>query len=115
MHILVCGKQSDTELIEQSDVIVTAELIGQAQVTINHVVVGMGVLEVTEILKGDNELQVILLKLPLIEAPRSSTDILYKKWQSGLWFLRELKREGFEDIYLANHPQCFISIENAEE
>ena len=109
------AKQTDAELIEQSDIIVTAELIGHTQVTINHVIIGMGALKVAETLKGDKEQTVILLKLPLIETPHSSTDIFYKKGQSGLWFLRELKREGFEGIYLANHPQSFISIENAGE
>ena len=48
-------KFSDTELIEKSDVIITAELIGQTQVNINQTKFVVGVLKVAEVLKGDKD------------------------------------------------------------
>lgn len=106
-------KLSDSELIEKSDVIITAELIGQTQVDINRVKLVIGVLKVEEVLKGDKNQAVTLLALPSTEGPRSSTDILYKDGQKGLWFLREQKTESGTGIYLADHPQRFLSIEHS--
>ena len=106
-------KLSDTELVEKSDVIITAELIGQTQVDINQAKFVVGVLKVEEVLKGDKDLAVILLALPSAEGPRSSTDIFYKDGQKGLWLLRERKVKGESGIYLADHPQRFVSEKHA--
>lgn len=108
-------KLSDTELIEQSDVIITAELIGQTQVTMEQSKIVIGVLEVGEVLKGDKNKAVILLALPSTEGPRKSDDIFYKTGQKGLWFLREQVTEGEAGFYLADHPQSFISKEHADD
>ncbi len=108
-------KLSENELIEQSDVIVTAEMIGHAPMMIDGVKFVIGVLKVEEVLKGDKEKTVMLLALPSTEGPHKSTDIFYKKGQKGLWFLRERKAKGEAGIYLADHPQRFLSIEHAED
>ena len=108
------AKLSDTELIEKSDVIITAELIGQTQVDINQAEFVVGVLKVEEVLKGDKGLAVILLALPSSESPRSSTDIFYKDGQKGLWFLRERNAKGETGMYLADHPQRFVSEKHAD-
>ncbi len=107
------AKLSDIELVNQSDVIVNAELIGQTQFTINQFKYVIGALKVEEVLKGDKNQAVILLALPRTKGPRISTDILYRKGQKGLWFLRERKAKGETGIYLADHPQRFLSIEHA--
>ena len=107
-------KLSDTELVEKSDVIITAELIGQTQVNINQAKLVVGALKVADVLKGKKGQTVILLALPSAEIPRSSTDIFYKDGQKGLWFLRERKVEGEAGIYLADHPQRFVSEKHAD-
>ncbi len=106
-------KLSDTELVEKSDVVITAELIGQTQVDINQARFVVGVLKVEEVLKGDKGQTIILLALPSTEGPRSSTDIFYKDGQKGLWLLRERKVKGESGIYLADHPQRFVSEKHA--
>lgn len=106
-------KMSDTELVEQSDVIVTAELIGQTQVMINQARYVIGALKVEEVLKGDKNQVIILLALPPTEGPRKSDDIFYKKGEKGLWFLRERKEKGDAGIYLADHPCRFIPMKHS--
>ncbi len=108
-------KLSDAELIEQSNVIVTAEMIGHATKMIDGVKFVVGTLKVEEVLKGDKDKTVMLLALPSTEGPHKSDDIFYKKGQKGLWFLRERKTEGEAGIYLADHPQRFLSIEHADD
>lgn len=105
---------SDIELVNQSDVIVNAELIGQTQVTINQFKYVIGVLKVEGVLKGDKNQAVILLALPSTEGPRSSIDIFYENGQNGLWFLREQKAKGETGMYLADHPQRFVSEKQAD-
>jgi hypothetical protein len=106
-------KLSDIELVKQSDVIITAELIGNTQVTINQAKTVIGILKVEEVLKGDKNQTVILLALPSHEGPLKSDDIFYKTGQNGLWLLRERKTKGESGIYLADHPQSFITMERA--
>ncbi len=103
---------TDTELIQQSDIIVIGELIGQTQVMLMACQerLSLGVLQVKEVLKGDKAQTLLLLELPSPEVPRASTDISYKKGQKGLWFLR-VRNPGEIGIYLADHPQRFLAIE----
>jgi len=108
-------KLSDTELIEQSDLIIAAELLGQTQVMINQVKLVLGVLKVEEVLKGDKNQTVLLLALPSPEGPRKSDDIFYKKGQKGLWFLHERKAKGEAGIYLADGPQRFLPMKQAAD
>lgn len=108
-------KLSDIELVKQSDVIITAELIGNTQVTINQAKTAIGILKVEKVLKGDKNQTVILLALPSHEGPLKSDDIFYKTGQNGLWLLRERKTKGESGIYLADHPQRFLSVEYADD
>lgn len=109
------AKLSTTELIEKSDLIVTAELVDQKQITTNQARLVVGLLEVKEVLKGDKSQTVVLLALPSPEGPLSSTDIFYKKGQAGLWFLRKGTTHEEGVIYLADHPQRFLPAENAAD
>lgn len=84
-------------------------MIGQTQVTINQLKYVIGVLKVEGVLKGDKNQAVILLALPPTKVPHISTDILYRKGQKGLWYLRERKAKGETGMYLADHPQRFVS------
>ncbi len=108
------AKLSDSELIEKSDIIITAELIGQTQVSINQSKFVVGVLRIKEVLKGDKCQSVTLLALPPTEGPHSSSDIFYKDGQKGLWFLRERKNKGVTGIYLADQPQRFVPEKRAD-
>ncbi len=108
-------KLSDEELTEQSNVIITAELIGEVPIMINQAKFVIGVLKVEEVLKGDRDQTALLLALPSSKGVYISEDIFYKKGQKGLWFLRERKTEGEAGIYLADHPQRFLSMEHASD
>ncbi|MBZ0107959.1 MAG: hypothetical protein K8F52_04770 [Candidatus Scalindua rubra] len=108
-------KLSDEELTKQSDVIITAELIGEVPIMINHDKIVIGVLKVEDVLKGDRDQTALLLALPSSKGVYMSEDIFYKKGQKGLWFLRERKAKGEEGIYLADHPQRFLSAEHAAD
>ena len=106
---------SDAELIEQSDIIVGAELIGHTQLRLapDRPKLTLGVLRVDDVLKGDAGITVALLVLPSPDAPRSSTDLLYRKGQKGLWFLR-VRDQKDAGLYLADHPQRFVPVEQAQ-
>ena len=110
------ARLTDKELIAKSDVIVLAELVGQTKMKLasEGPVLLLGVLRVEEIFKGDPEETAVLLLLPSPEAPRASTDILYRKGQRGLWFLR-VRKPGEMGLYLADHPQRFLSTPEAAD
>lgn len=109
-------KLSDAELIDGSDIIVSAELIGQTQFRVapDQPKLTVGVLRVDEVLKGDAGISVALLVLPSPNAPRSSTDLVYRKGQKGLWFLhvRDQKDSG---LHRADHPQRFVPLEQSAQ
>jgi hypothetical protein len=109
-------KLSEAELVDQSDLIVSAELIGEThlQLSPDQPKLTVGVLRVGEVLKGDPSQTVALLALPSPEAPRSSADILYRRGQRGLWLLRRQSPKS-QGIYLANHPQRFIPASRTDE
>ena len=100
---------SDEELIESSDVIVIAELVEEKQILVNQIKKTVGVLKTEKILKGNTGQSQILLALPPRDAPIKSDDIFYKIGQKGLWFLRYLETGEETKIYLADHPQRFLS------
>ncbi|GAX60004.1 transcriptional activator [Candidatus Scalindua japonica] len=106
-------KASDSELVEHSDVIITAELIACTQITIHQQETNIGILKVEEVLKGDDNQSAFLLALPSARVLRKSDDIFYKIGQKGLWCLRERKLKGEAGIYLADQPQRFTSEEHA--
>ena len=104
-------KMTDSELVEESSVIVMAELIGETLVTLptDEARLRLGVLQVAEFLKGDSHQMLLLLVLPAHKGLALSTDIDFHKGQRGLWFLEERAPGG--GLYLANHPQRFLSEE----
>lgn len=109
------AKLSDKELIEKSEIIITAELIGHTEVTINQINYNVGILKVGEVLKGDTDQTALLLVMPSSKGPHKSDDILYKRGQKGLWLLRERKNEEEAGLYLADNPQRFTPEEYADD
>jgi hypothetical protein len=105
---------SDSELVEQSDLIVVGELIGRARIGApGGRVMLLGVIKVDETLKGDRDLTVVFIALP-DRRLMSSSDVPYSDGQRGLWYLylRDVEEEG---IFLADHPQRFMPIDEAAE
>lgn len=113
--VAMWAKYTDAQLVQSSELIVIGEMIGQTQVTLTkEIKLNIGVLQVKEVLKGDKQkTSVVFLQLPTSGKMRSSTDISYKKGQKGLWFLRS--RPETKGIYLADHPQRFISMEAQQQ
>lgn len=105
---------SQDKLVTTSDLIIVGEIIGKADVSFSmeQPPVRLGVLRVDEVLKDGKEHGVVLLALP--SASRSSTDLTYKQGDRGLWFLRT-GPPGTAGLYVADHPQRFMSAERAGE
>lgn len=61
-------------------------------------------------LKGDAGISVALLVLPSPDALRSSTDLVYRKGQNGLWFLR-VRDQKDAGLYLADYPRRFVPLQ----
>ena len=100
---------TDSQLCAQSDVIVEAEYLGQTRVDVASTAksVWLGVLKVEAVLKGDSRQSVILLAVPSPEGPRSSSDIVFKSGQKGLWFLSARSADD-SGIYAIDHPRRFV-------
>ncbi len=112
-HALWAGL-SNSELIEASDLIVVGTLGEFTRVT--NPVDGrkrtVGVIEIERVLKGDPGAKTVWLDGPQPGTPLSSSDIVYKTGQKGLWFLR-LLTPGRGAIYTADHPQRFVPFSSA--
>lgn len=108
------AKMSHSKLIEKSAIVLIGEMIGKNQVTFSNDQRQrcIGVLKVQKILKGNKEQSVIFLQMPCKIV--KSDDIIYKKGQQGIWFLR-LRSNGEQGIYIADNPQRFIPLEKAEK
>ena len=106
---------SDVDLVEQSDIIVSATLVRTERQAMPGSAMSreIGVLDIREVLKGPGNLSVAHLALPSGDAPRSSSDIRYSIGQKGLWFLRPLPSAGGRSLYRADHPQSFLRDEEA--
>ncbi len=100
-------QMSDDELIRQSELVVVGEWLGQSTVTIDGHRVDLGVLRVSEVLKGSAGTTVVLIPVASLDAPRSSSDIRYKRGDGGIWLLRPHPR--IAGTYAADHPQRFVS------
>ena len=105
---------SDSELIETSGLIIVGTLAKFTSATnpSNGRIRTIGVIEIDTVLKGDLRTRSARLDLPQPGAPVSSSDIVYRIRQKGLWFLRPLERKGAA-IYTADHPQRFVPFANA--
>ena len=108
------ARMTDAELIRQSDLIVVGEWIGTAQIEISarQVKIHAGVIAVKEVLKGDPRQTAALVAVPGADQPISSSDIVYRRGQRGLWLLR-LRSADEVGIYLADHPQRFLPEDKA--
>ncbi len=106
--VAMFAQMSDEELVRRSDLVVVGEWIGQSRV---QLAAGGGPLElgavtITEVLKGVPGQTLALVATVAGDAPRSSSDMAYRRGDRGLWLLR--LRQGSTGIYLADHPQRFI-------
>ncbi len=102
---------SDTELIQASPLIVLGAWVGQAALTLPGAAAPMqvGVVAVSEALKGAAAAAsptVVFVAVPHPSGLRSSSDIHYRKGDSGLWLLRA--HPAAEGLYLADNPQRFV-------
>jgi len=108
-------KMSDCELINNSVLIVQAEFAGKARVQLSNNLTPAepGILKVSKVFKGKVELADILIDQPKSSSGViSSSDIIYKKGQKGVWFLAEGK-DTDSGIYYANNPQRFWAIQKS--
>lgn len=99
---------SDDELIRKSDLIVLGEWLGHSILNTGHSSdLTVGVIAISEVLKGPSTSTVALVSIPAATAPRSSSDLVYRQGDRGLWLLR--LRPNSTGIYLADHPQRFVA------
>ena len=108
------ARLSESELIDTSGLIVVGTLTeitsetnpsdGQAR--------SFGVIEIDRVLKGDPATKTARLNRPRPGAFISSSDIIYKVGQKGLWYLRLLEPQSAA-VYAADHPQRFVPFADA--
>lgn len=106
---------TDEELLRQSDLIVVGAWIAPSELTPGSVTaaasaaagrMALGGVAVSEVLKGPPGLkQALVLTIPP-NAPRSSSDLVRRSGDQGLWLLR-LQPGASAGVYLADHPQRF--------
>lgn len=100
------AKQPNQDLVESSELIVTATLT-QIEMTSGAFPRRIGTLSILTVLKGQPELQKAQLALPGGAGFLSSSDIDYPAGSSGLWFLRATDPQ-IPDLYAADGPQRFV-------
>ncbi len=105
---------SDEELLQKSDLIGMGEWQGETDLLLadksSHRV---GVISVSEVLKGAAATTVVLVSVPAPKALRSSSDLVYRRGDRGLWLLRS--RPDNTSLHLADHPQRFVPASGGEE
>lgn len=113
---------SDAELLLQSDLIVIGTWQGTTAApaaatptpTPGTVAPSVGAVAVNEVLKGPSATTRVLLVIPAAGALRSSSDIHFSMGDHGLWLLRK-QPGGAAGLYLADHPQRFVSTATGAE
>lgn len=95
----------DTELVDHSDLVVSATLV--------RIERQAGILDIHQVLKGAGHPRVVRIALPSGGMPRSSSDIHYSVGQKGLWFLRATSGADGKPLYRADLPQRFLPEEEA--
>lgn len=104
---------SDEELIADSDLIVIGVWQevrlpgGAAEENLQ------GRIAVSEVLKGRKNLTSIRLAQTSHKLLHSSTDLVFRTGDQGLWLLRQ--SPGQQDIYLIDHPQRFVPVPGGEQ
>ncbi len=106
------ARLSDAQLVETSSMIVVGTFAKTSTVSSDGRTQTVGVIEIDTVLKGDLGTKTIWLNVPQPGTPISSSDIVYRIGQKGLWFLRRLAPETIA-IYAADHPQRFVPYANA--
>lgn len=104
---------SDEELVRSADLIVLAEwreTIAQSGSAVPATRTGS--LVVSEVLKGAGSPVTVRVAQPASDGPRSSSDLVFRPGDRGLWLLR--KQPGSKDLYLIDHPQRFIPAAGGE-
>ena len=104
------ARMSDAELIEKSQLIVVGEWIGQSPLRLGQegAAMELAVIAVSEVLRGPQSSSVAFVAVPGSEQPVSSSDLRFKRGDSGVWFLR-LRRSGEPNgPYVVDHPQRFL-------
>lgn len=106
------AQMSDEELLARSDLVVMGEWVGQSEaLTLGGALrVELGAIAIAEVLKGQKGPDgptVALVRVAPSAALASSSDLIYRRGQHGLWLLR-LDPGGSTGIYLADHPQRFV-------
>ena len=117
----IWAELTETQLIEESDLIVTGTMIGRTRLVVRSekatsagsVELQVGVVQVETVFKGDPQQRVALLALPAPTPGIHNSDVMtYTAGQTGLWYFR-LRSPGEIGIFLADHPQRFVTIEQA--
>lgn len=103
---------SDAELVQASPLVVVGTWVGQAALTMPGATAALqvGVVAVSETLKGAAAAAnptVVFVAVPSPSGLRVSTDIHYRKGDTGLWLLRP-HPGATAGLYLADNPQRFV-------
>lgn len=107
------ASMTDEELVQKSSLIVMGEWVGQtawvpAGSALNAPRMEIGAIAVQKVLKGEPATTLVLVSAVAPHAPRSSSDLIYKRGDLGLWLLTQ--GPGADaGIYRADHPQRFVS------
>lgn len=101
------AQMSDDDLIRLSELVVVGEWLGQTALIIDGKRLEFGVVRVGEVLKGTADTTVALVLVPAPDAPRSGSDLHFKRGDSGVWFLRSQPR--IPGAYAVDHPQRFVA------
>ena len=106
---------SDAELVQVSPLVVVGTWVGQTALTMPSATAALqvGVVAVSETLKGAATAAaaanptVVFVAVPNPSGLRVSTDIYYRKGDTGLWLLRP-HPGATAGLYLADNPQRFV-------
>jgi hypothetical protein len=105
---------SDDELIRGSDLVVQGEWQGQTALSMPSVPeIAVGVIAISEVWKGAGNPTFALVALPSSKAPRSSSNLTFRRGDRGLWLLR--LQPGSQGLYLVDHPQRFVPLDGGEQ
>ena len=112
--VAMFAASSDDELIQRSSLIVLGTWVGQTELRLQGMAetVALGVISVSETLKGTAGQSLVFVAVPKPGAPRSGSDILYRRGDQGLWLLHS-QPGAPTSVYLADHPQRFVSAASA--
>lgn len=111
LSVAMFAEMNDAELLQRSTLVVMGDWIGQDSLFVPGATAPMqvGVVSVSEVLKGAPGQALAFVAVPAPNAPRSGSDIHYRKGDLGLWLLRQHPRAS-SGLYLADSPQRFVPL-----